>query len=555
MKRRTKIIIGVMAGLLGVLGLAYAWIAHDLPPLERLSAGLALPSTRLYDRHGALLYEISAPQAGRNTPMPLERVPPHCVNAFIATEDLNYWSHPGVDPVGILRALWINLRGGEVLAGGSTITQQTARLLLLDPLGQSQRTLERKLKEMVLALRLQAALSKEAVLALYLNQVYFGNLAYGLEAAARAYFARSAESLSLAECALLAGLVQNANVYNPLAHPERAKARQAVVLNLMVQGGFISAQEAASAEADPLDFGASPFPIRAPHFVMSVWQELEARYGDLLYREGLDVTTTLDANWQDIAQDIARRQLDYLNQPNNPNRVPANAHGAALVALDPHTGAILTLLGSPDYFDEAHDGAVNVALALRQPGSALKPFTYAAAFDPTQPDPYTPATMLLDVRTPFVTRKLESYTPANYALVEHGPTSIREALASSYNIPAVVALEKVGLGRFVQLMGDLGLESLTRNAQVDLSITLGGGEVRLIDLVRRKQEEEVAKLKGAHVDVNFCSQIRSYVLHPYQLVKDHRTDHEVGNAGAVLDGRLDDFMEAYLRAKVGQQQA
>ena len=484
MRRWKKLIIGALATLLASLGLGYAWLVYDLPPLERLSAGLALPSTRLYDRHGALLYEISAPQAGRNAPIPLERVPQHCVNAFIATEDLNYWSHPGVDPVGVLRALWINLRGGEVLAGGSTITQQTVRLLLLDPLGQSQRTLVRKLKEIILALRLQAALSKEQVLALYLNQAYFGNLAYGLEAAAHAYFNRSAESLSLAECALLVGLVQNANLYNPLAYPERAKARQVVVLNLMAQAGFISPQEALSAEHDSLDFGATPFPIRAPHFVMSAWQELQARYGQLLYHEGLDVTTTLDANWQDMAQDIARRQLAYLNDVSGLRRVAANARNAALVALDPHTGEILTMLGSPDYFDESIDGAVNVALSLRQPGSALKPFTYAAAFDPTQPDPYTPSTVLLDVRTPFVTRKLESYTPSNYALVEHGPTSIREALASSYNIPAVVALEKVGLSRFVQLMGDLGLDSLTRNTQVDLSITLGGGEVRLIDLTR-----------------------------------------------------------------------
>ena len=467
--------------LIGLGSALSAWVLVDLPSLDHLDAGMALPSTRIYDRHGRLLYEILPAGLGRNHELRLSEIPQHCLNAVIATEDANYYLHPGVDPMGILRALWINLRGGEVVAGGSTITQQTARLLLLDPQGQAQRSLRRKLREMALALQLQARFSKDEILALYLNQVYFGNLAYGIDAAARAYFQKGAKDLSLAECALLAGVVQNAIHNDPLTQFERAKSRQAVALRLMVQNGFISEADSLAALADELQFAAVAFPIGAPHFVMEVWRILERDFADALHADGLEVTTTVDRDWTRHAQEIVRRQLDALNDPALGAR-PANANNAALVALDSRTGEVLTMLGSPDYFDEAIDGAVNAALAYRQPGSALKPFTYAEAMNPQHPDPYTAATMILDVRTPFITNKLESYVPSNYGRVEHGPVLVREALASSYNIPAVVALEHIGVERFVRFVSDLGLDNLQDNAQVDLSITLGGGEVRLLDL-------------------------------------------------------------------------
>lgn len=481
--RKQKILLALATLLLLFGGFIYGWVFADLPPLENLDAGLALPSTRIYDRNGKLLYEILPPEQGRNRAVPLSEIPQHCISAVIATEDANYYNHPGVDVIGILRAVWINLRGGEVIAGGSTITQQTARLLLLDPSQQAERTLQRKLKEMVLALRLNS-LGKDEVLALYLNQVYFGNLAYGIEAAARTYFQKSAPELSLAECAMLAGIIQNAVLNDPLTNPKGAKERQEVALRLMTQSGYITSTEADNAKQDELQFGATPFPIAAPHFVMAVWKQLERDYPEQLYGGGLEVITTVDLDWQNLAQRIVQQQLAALNNPINNSRVPANAHNAALVAIDPFTGQVLTMLGSPDYFDESIDGAVNAALALRQPGSALKPFTYAAAMNPELENPYTAATMILDVKTPFVTRKLESYTPANFGLVEHGPVLVREALASSYNIPAVVALDHVGLSPFVEFMANIGLDNLAHNTDVDLSITLGGGEVRLIDLTR-----------------------------------------------------------------------
>ncbi|MDZ4763173.1 MAG: PBP1A family penicillin-binding protein [Chloroflexota bacterium] len=487
-------------------GGVYIWLFHDLPSIDRVQAGLQLPSTQIYDRNGQLLYEILAASAtgGRNTIIPLDQMPQHCVNAAIATEDANYYAHPGVDIVGVVRAAWANLRGGEVVAGGSTITQQVARNLLLDPQQRAERTVTRKLREMILALRLSGVYSKDEILALYLNQSYFGNLAYGIEAAARAYFGKSASALALAECALLVGLLQAPAVYDPLTNLDVAKDRQAVVLDLMVQNGALTAAAAQTAKVEPLQFAASPFPIDAPHVVMAVIRQLERDYPAQLLSGGLRVTATVDLDWQRAAERIVNAALDGLNRPGDPARPPANANNAALVALDPHTGQVLVMLGSPNYFDESIDGAVNAALALRQPGSALKPFTYAAAMNPDLPEAWTPATMILDVRTPFVTRRLESYTPLNYGLVEHGPVSARAALASSLNIPAVVALDHAGIGAMVDLAADAGLTTLAQNTDLDLAVTLGGGEVRLLDLT---QAYSIFANGGVRVEPSFILRV------------------------------------------------
>jgi penicillin-binding protein 1C len=475
-------LVGMLGLLLSGAALAYGWIFADLPALDALRDGMTLPSTRFYDRSGVLLFDVAAPNAGRSAPLAYEDFPPHCVNAVISTEDANYWSHPGVDPVGLARALWINLRGGEVIAGGSTITQQTARLLLLDPQGQRERTLRRKLKEMVLALQLNAALSKEDVLALYMNQVYLGSAAYGFEAAAQAYFQKSARALSLAECALLAGMIQNAAAYHPLTRFEAAKARQREVLRLMTQTGAITPQQAETAYAEPLQLASTPFTIRAPHAVMAALQIVQRDYGEAFLSTGLNVTLTVDLAWTEHAQAVMRQQLALINDAAR-GRPPAQARNAALMALDPHTGEIRVMLGSPNYFDADIDGAMNAVLAHRQPGSTLKPFTYALAMDPRRPNPYTPATMILDVHTPFVTRRLESYAPGNYGLVENGPVSLRQALACSYNIPAVVVLEQVGVSALVNLLTEAGVDTLI-GRDADLSITLGGNEVTLYDLVQ-----------------------------------------------------------------------
>lgn len=480
--RRWQKLLSVFLLIVLIGGVAvYFWLFAGLPSIDNLRAGLALPSTRIYDRKGRLLYEIIDPNGGRNTAIPLSQIPAVCVQATIATEDRYFYSNPGVDIAGILRALWINLRGGEVRAGGSTITQQVARNLLLDPSQRAERTITRKLKEIILALQLNGRYSRDEILALYLNQTYYGNLAYGIQAAAQVYFGKDAQSLDLAECAMLAGLPQSPAIYDPLTEPTKAEERQKVVLRLMTEAGYLNTEQSDSAEKQPLQYSRSRFPIQAPHFVMAVWSQLEQRYPDKVYQGGLEVYTTLDLDWQQTAEQLARRDIARLNNP-PPGEMPHNATNAALVALDPKTGQVMAMLGSVDYFNERIGGSINMALAPRQPGSTLKPFTYALAFDPNRSDAWTPATMLLDVRTPFVTRRLESYTPSNYAQVEHGPVAIREALASSYNIPAVVALDHVGVPSLLSLLQTLGIRTLGDASRYDLSLTLGGGEVRLTEL-------------------------------------------------------------------------
>jgi 1A family penicillin-binding protein len=458
------------------------WLVVDLPSPDRLYERAAAPSTRIYDRKGRLLYEILDPHGGAHTPLSLEEIPPACVNATIATEDASFYHNPGVDAWAILRALWINLRGGEILSGGSTITQQLARNLLLSPEERAKVSLERKLREAILAWRLARTYSKDEILTLYLNEMYYGNLAYGIEAGARAYFGKSAAELDLAECALLAGLPQSPARYNPMENPKAAKAREEVVLGLMVKQGYISSQEARVAASEKLHFASVPFPIKAPHFVMYIRGQLEKEFGlEAIYTQGLQVYTTLDLDAQNTAERIVRFRLEQLADTRE-GRPPRNVHNAAVVVMDPHTGEVLAMVGSPDYFDPRIDGAVNTTVAARQPGSSIKPITYAAAFDPNQSNPLTAATMVTDVRTAFVTREGEPYVPQNYDRRWRGPVLLRQALASSYNLVAVKVLDYVGIEKMTALARSLGITTFDDVDRFGLALTLGGGEVRLLEL-------------------------------------------------------------------------
>ncbi len=482
MKKRIWLPLLVFTLLTGMALAIRAWLFVDLPELATLASNLSAPSTKILDRHGRLLYTISDPHTGRHTPIPLADIPLACRQATIATEDAHFYTNPGVDIVAILRAMWINARGGEVLSGGSTITQQLARNLLLSPQERTQRTLTRKLRESILAWRLARAYAKDQILQLYLNEANYGNLAYGIEAAAQTYFSKHAGELDLSECALLAGLPQLPAAYDPLANPQAARERQAVVLDLMARQGYITADNARLAKEEVLHFASVPFPIEAPHWVMYVRAWLEDHFTpEEIYRQGLVVTTTLDVDWQNAAQDIVRRRLDELQHPGE-GRPSRNVNNAAVVALDPRTGEILAMLGSPDYFNLQISGAVNTTLALRQPGSSIKPITYAAAFDPRRDEPYTPATMILDVRTSFTTKEGEPYVPRNYDLRYHGPVLAREALASSYNLPAVKVLDHVGLDTMIRLARQMGISTFSDSGRYGLALTLGGGEVRLLDM-------------------------------------------------------------------------
>jgi penicillin-binding protein 1C len=480
MKRNRKLLfLGLLAVLL-LIGSLLAYTFAGLPNVDSLPQHLRQPSLRITDRNDHLLYEVLPQDSGRHAVVSLDRLPACMKLATLAAEDENFYQNPGVDLEGILRAFWINLQGGETLAGGSTITQQVARSLLLSDESQ-QRTLRRKLREALLAWQLARKYPKDDILALYLNQTYYGSFAYGVEAASRTYFGKPASDLLLPECALLAGLPQAPSLYNPFSNPDGALKRQQVVLGLMKKDAFISQEEYQQAEQSPLSYNQSPFPINAPHFVWMVKDQVDGLFesGQLDRNASLVVRTTLDLDVQRIAEVAIARQIARFK---NDQGIDHHVNNAALVVLDPHTGEILALVGSADYFNAGIHGAVNMAISPRQPGSAFKPFVYAAAFDPQSNSPWTAATPILDVQTVFTTHAGKTYIPQDYDTLEHGVVPARVALASSLNIPAVATLDKVGVSNMVNLAHRLGITSLGDPNEFDLSLALGGGQMTLLEL-------------------------------------------------------------------------
>ena len=456
--------------------LAYASIARELPLPEELEIRTStFASTAIYDREGNLLNEVFDPEVGRRTRVPLESVSPYLIQATVATEDANFYEHPGVDPVAYLRIIYHAVREREVI-GGSTITQQLVKLAFLSP----ERTIERKVKEGILAAEITRRYPKDTILEIYLNEMPFGNLAVGVEAAAQTYFSKPASELTLAESALLAGLPQAPSYYDPYGNlwesngdPGPAKHRQAVVLGLMVKQDHISPEEADAAWFEELKLTPPRYQLRAPHFVMYVRQLLEAEFGpEMVHKGGLRVYTTLDPRLQDLAGSVAIEKIEMLRDRNVTN--------SALVALQPQTGEILAMLGSIDFYDTNIDGQVNVALSQRQPGSAIKPLTYLATFE-KELEWWTPATLIEDALTEFPDGLNPPYVPVNYDGQEHGWVTVRSALANSYNIPAVKALQHAGLGAFRDVASRLGITTLTR-PDYGLSLTLGGGEVTLLQM-------------------------------------------------------------------------
>lgn len=469
----TTLALIVLVFASGVLCLAsYYYVASGLPAPEELQQrAFTFASSRIYDRNGGLMWELMDPQAGKRTWVPLNQVSPYLQGATIATEDRNFYSNTGVDLIAVLRALYYNITEGKIVSGGSTITQQLARNVLLEPEERNEQTIGRKLREAVLALELARRYPKDKILEIYLNQIYYGNLAYGIEAASQTYFGKHASDLSLAEAALLAGLPQAPASYDPLINPMGAKVRQQTVLNLMVEAGYITRDQAAAALAEELHYLQPMLEFPAPHFVVYVRQVLEARYGpDLIYREpGLRVYTTLDPRLQHMAETEIARQVDALRQLEVSN-------GAAVI-LNARTGEILAMVGSRDFNDAAISGQVNMAVQPRQPGSAIKPLTYLAAFERG----WTPATLLMDVPVAYPDGRGGEYRPTNYDGKFRGPVLLRSALANSLNIPAVKTLEFVTVPGLQEMAQRLGITTLTRN-DYGLALTLGGGEVSLLEL-------------------------------------------------------------------------
>jgi 1A family penicillin-binding protein len=469
------ITLALVSNLVGAVAIAvtvYLWIASQLPSAEELRPRAhQFATTQILDREGNLLWEIIDPSGGRRTDVSLSQVSPDLIRATLATEDRYFFLNVGVDPVAIARAIYSNLNEGEIVSGASTITQQLARNVFLTPAERTQKSLARKIKEAVLAMEINRRYHKRQILELYFNQIYYGNLAYGVEAAAQTYFGKAASKLNLAEASLLAGLPQSPARYNPYLDLETTKIRQAQVLGLMVEAGFVTPAQAEAAKTAPLEFRDVKFSLKAPHFVTMVQQELEriipAAY---LYQAGLRVQTTLDPRLQAIAEEEVSAQVKALA-----NRRVSNG---ALVALDVSSGQILALVGSSDFRNEHIDGQVNVATMPRQPGSTLKPLTYLAAFERLN---WTPSTPLMDTPVAYPDYAGNVYRPVNVDLKFHGPVSVRLALANSYNIPAVKTLDQVGVEALKEVAARLGITTLTWS-DYGLSLTLGSGEVSLLEL-------------------------------------------------------------------------
>ncbi|MDP2735160.1 MAG: transglycosylase domain-containing protein [bacterium] len=460
----------------------FLYYAKDLPRPEDLNEVSFRHATKIYDRTGqVLLYEVHGEE--KREFASLETISPYLAQAVISIEDQDFYSHFGVDPRGVARAVLRNLALLSPEQGGSTITQQLARTALLS----REKTLERKVRELILTLELERRYSKDEILEFYLNQVPWGGNAYGAGAASLAYFAKPASDLTLEESALLAAMIQAPTYYSPFgAHQEDLFSRKNLVLDRMAQAGFISAEEAAEAKAREIALADPGTSILAPHFVLGVLDSLLVRYGeDFLRENGLRVITTLDWELQQAAEkavkEIAGRNAQF------------NAHNASLVALSPSTGEILALVGSKDWGGESFpagcvsgkdclfDPKLNVATYHqgRQPGSAFKPFVYAVAFEKGADD----ETVVEDVETNFGVWGDEEYIPQNYDGEFRGEVTLRQALALSLNVPAVkVLLDLAGLEDSIARAREMGITTLGDPSRYGPSLVLGGGEVRPLDM-------------------------------------------------------------------------
>lgn len=468
--------LGIVLTGVGTALAVYGSVAAELPDPSAIETEQEeFETTKIYDRTGSvLLYEVFDPRRGDRTYVTLDQIPETCTQATITLEDKSFYTNPGFDPQGLVRAFWNNLRGGQI-QGGSSITQQLIKSIVIDPDERAQRSYTRKLKEVILATEITRRYEKDQILEWYFNTNHYGNLAYGIEAAAQVYFRKPASALNLAECAMLAAIPQFPYL-NPIDSPEEAKRRQGIVLTRMVEEGVLSPE--AAEEAFAQDISVKPiqerFDIRAPHFSIYVRKELEKKFGpDLVYRGGLKVYTTLDYQFNQKVQQIAADQVAKLDAEGH------NVSNACVVAIRPKTGEVLAMVGSVDYWNEEIDGNVNVCTADpgRQPGSSFKPFNYLTAFS----QGLTPATMVMDVRQAFPDATGVPYVPENYDRRYHGPVRLRNALQRSYNIPAVWVLEKAGIKNVINTAHRMGITTLNDDVY-GLALTLGGGEVKPIDM-------------------------------------------------------------------------
>jgi 1A family penicillin-binding protein len=490
-------LVGILAVLFLVLGLsAFAYFSKDMPDPNKLTARVVPESTKIFDRNGELLYNIFG--EAKRTLISFEDMPKNVKDATVAIEDKNFYNHGGVDFIRIITSSIIDVVTFSKARGASTITQQFIRNALLT----REKSYARKIKEIVLAIQIERKYSKDEILKMYLNEVPYGNNAYGIQAAAQTYFNKNAKDLTLAEAAYLAALPQSPTYLSPYGpNRDRLDARKNTVLEVMKDQGYISEEQKKSAQAEKVNFVSVRNAIQAPHFVMYVEDLLAQKYGEKTLQEGgLQVTTTLDLKMQKMAEEAVAAYAEK-------NETKYNAKNEALVALDPKTGQVLAMVGSRNYFDDAIDGQVNVALRPRQPGSSFKPYVYATAFKKG----YAPASLIMDVETNFGQFGGIDYAPHNYDGKVNGPVSMRQALAGSLNIPAVKTILLVGVKDSIETAHDLGISTLKDESAYGPSLVLGGGEVSLLDHVSafgvfangglRKPTVPILKVTDSHGNV------------------------------------------------------
>lgn len=489
-----QIILGVLAvlvfgSLIAVLGAVafsamtvmnmYAEYAKNLPEPEKISqqAATQFKTTKILDRTGkVVLYELFDPTGGNRTNVALDKISPYLINATVSLEDKSFWTNEGVDYTGMVRAFY-NMAKGQPLQGASTLTQQLVKKVLLpERETQSRTNIELKIQETIMAREISQKYSKQQILEWYLNTIYYGNFAYGIEAASDAYFGKHAQDLTLSEAATLAAIPQYPAL-NPIDNPELARGRRDIALERMLAEGYITEKQAADAKAEEIQVVQKKFDIKAPHFVFYVRRYLEDKYGpDAVNKGGWSVITSLDFDAQTQAEEIARNQIAKLTGEKR------NVTNASVVVMEPKTGEIRAMVGSVDYFNRDIDGQVNIAISDRQPGSSFKMFSYLQAFESGAQDgsPLSPASVVYDVRTAFEDPPNPPYAPENYDRKYHGPVRLRTGLASSYNIPAVKVLDLVGIKNVLNLAHKMGITTLDKN--YGLALTLGGGEVKLLDM-------------------------------------------------------------------------
>lgn len=473
-----NIILGITSIGVIFLGLMIIWVStFKIPTLDDFRERKTTQSTKIYDRTGeVLLYDIFQDQ--KRTIVTFDKISPYIKEATMAIEDQDFYTHNGIKPTAFLRAILVNLTSLSYSQGGSTITQQVIKKTVLS----DDKTATRKIKEWILALRLEKMLSKDEIFELYLNEIPYGGNYYGVEEASQAYFGKKALDVTIAEAAYLAALPQAPSFYSPYGtHKKDLDDRKNVVLSEMKQMGYINEEEYVAAKDEVVVFlPKEEKGIKAPHFMMFVKEYLVKKYGEeVLENGGLRVTTTINYELQKKAEEIALKYALI-------NEKTVKGKNDGFVVIDPKTGEILTMVGSRNYFDKEIDGQYNIATAKRQPGSTFKPFIYAEAFNRG----YTPETVLFNTETQFSTAcQVESmssnppcYSPKNYNAKYTGPMALRDALAASVNVPAVKLLYLVGVQNAINLARSMGITTLTNANQYGLTLVLGGGEVSLLDM-------------------------------------------------------------------------